>query len=142
MMHGVFLRAFVRSTEDPEKVIEAMKNVIPGLDRKKIQIREHKGVYGNLFLSLTYEGGKKEAIEAWKHIWENLDPNDREFLREHIEEFVDDWGHLHLRFDKQEAFLGGLRLGSSGVIKVIFKLEAYPARKEKFLEVARRLVGR
>ncbi len=142
MMHGVFVRVFVRSTEDPEKVKEAVKNVIPTLDEKRIEVREHKGVYGNLFLSLTYEGGKREARKAWEHIWTNLDPEDREFLKNHIEEFVDEWGNLHLRFDKQEAYLGRLRLGQSGVIKVIFKLEAYPARREKFLEVARRLVGR
>ena len=100
MMHGVFLRAFVRSTEDPRKVIEAIKNIVPVLDEKKLTVHEHKGVYGNLFLSITYEGGKKEARKTWEHIWNHLDPEDKEFLRDHIEEFVDEWGNLHLRFDK------------------------------------------
>jgi RNA binding exosome subunit len=140
MMHGLFMRAFVRSTEDPEKVKQAMKTINPFLDEKRLIIREHRGVYGNLFLSLSYEGKKKEALKVWNHIWENLDQEDREFLKERIEEFVDELGHLHLRFKKQEAYEGRLVLGTSGVIKVVFKLEAYPARSEKFREVARRLV--
>ncbi len=140
MMHGVFIRAFVRSTEDPKKVLQAVKTVNPFLDEKRLVVREHRGVYGNTFLSFTYEGKKKEALKVWEHIWKNLDEEDREFLKRHIEEFLDKWGNLHLRFKKQEAYEGRLTLGTSGVIKVVFKLEAYPARPEKFREVARKLV--
>ncbi|NPA86419.1 MAG: exosome subunit [Candidatus Diapherotrites archaeon] len=140
MMHGVFARVFVRSTEDPEKVLRALQTVVPLATKKNVKVTEHRGVYGNLFYSITYEGRRKEAKKVWEHVWRNLDPEDREFLKERIEEFVDEWGNLHLRFDKQDAYRGKLRLGQSGVVKLVFKLEAYPAKPEKFREIARKLV--
>ena len=142
MMLGFYARAFVRSTEDPEKVVQALGNIIPTLDSKKLEIREHHGVYGNLFYSILYKGEKKEARKVWEHIWKNLDEEDRELLRNEIEKYVDEWGQLHLRLDKQSAFEGKLRLGTGGVIKLVFKLEAYPAKPENFLRVARELVER
>ena len=141
MMHGVFLRAFVRSTEDPEKVIEAIRNICPSIEKKELKIREHKGIYGNLFLSITYEGRKKEAEKIWRCLWDRLDEEDKAFLSKHVGEFIDEGGNLHIRIRKQDAFRGRIRLGTAGVIKIVFRLEGYPARYENYLKEARRLVS-
>ncbi len=139
MFHHVTARVFVRSTEDEQKVRTALDNVIPGAG-KKAKKYEHRGVYGNKFFSLIFSGGKKEAKTAWKHIWDRLEEGSKLLLKAKIHEFVDEFGNLHLRFRKQEAYRGILDLGKEDVIKVMFKLEAYPATYENFLEKARRLV--
>ncbi len=141
MIQRFFLRAFVRSTEDPRKVLQAVRTVVPWIEEGDVSVSEHKGVYGNVFLSIIYEAGKREARKIWEHVWNAIEEDDRELLRERIEEFLDEFGQIHLRFDKQEAYKGKLVLGTSGVIKVVFKLEAYPAKYENFLRIARKLVG-
>jgi hypothetical protein len=62
------------------------------------------------------------------------------FIRKHILDHLDELGRLHIRIDKQRAYLGELALADSNVIKFVFQLEAYPATREKFEEVARELV--
>ncbi len=140
MIHHYTLRVFVRSTESMEKVIKAVKTVDPYFDTEGAAITEHRGIYGNIFYSISYSGGRREARRLWNYIFNHLDAKDREYLKEHVLDHLDELGRLHLRLDKHKAYQGKLVLGESNVIKLVFQLEAYPATYEKFKEVARGLV--
>lgn len=132
---------FVRATESEEKVLRALRTVVPeGLG--VLERTEAKGVLGNKIVILRVLLRKKsEARKLWKHIWKNIDESARSYLREHLEEHLDEFGRLHLRFHKQEAYMGKLVLSTGGgVIKVVFQLEAYPATPEGFAKALKRLV--
>ncbi len=132
---------FVRATESEEKVLRALRTVVPegiGL----LERTEAKGVLGNKIVILRVLVRKKsEARKLWRHIWERLEEKERAYLKEHAVDHVDEFGRFHLRFDKQEAFAGKLVLSTGGgVIKVVFQLEAYPATPEGFKRAVRELV--
>jgi hypothetical protein len=53
---------------------------------------------------------------------------------------MDDRGNLFLRFDKQRAYLGDLKIVEHGdSLHLKLKIAAYPARKEEALKVARQI---
>ncbi|BDZ70786.1 hypothetical protein GCM10025861_13030 [Methanobacterium petrolearium] len=53
---------------------------------------------------------------------------------------MDDKGNLFLRFDKQCAYLGDLKMVEHGdALHLKLKIAAYPARKEIALEVAQKI---
>ncbi len=131
---------FVRATESEEKVLKALRTVTG--DVGELERTEAKGVLGNPIVILRVPVRKKaEARRLWKHIWATLGEEDREYLRKHILEHVDEFGRVHLRFDKQKAYMGELKLSEGGgVVKVVIQLEAYPANPEGFARAAGELV--
>ncbi len=138
---GVKATVFCRSTEDPEKVKKALLSLFPfPVD---VDVQEIRGMLGNVFYMMSAEVRKKSlARKVWRHVWDKLPEEDREYLRENVEKHVDPIGRLHLRFDKEAAYLGELRLAEGGrVVKAVFRLEAYPATPEEFAKAARKLVG-
>ena len=53
---------------------------------------------------------------------------------------MDDSGNLFLRFDKQRAYQGDLKVVEHGdSIHLKIKIAAYPAKKKVALEIARKL---
>ncbi len=110
----------------------------PEEERKKMKIRierkKAKGVLGNPIIILEARATRKsDARKWWKHILSLLRENDVEYILNHPEDFLDEFGVVHLRFDKQEAYLGRPVLtGGGGVIKIRAQLEAYPAKPEEF----------
>ncbi len=53
---------------------------------------------------------------------------------------MDDSGNLFLRFDKQRAFLGDLKVVDHGdSIHLKIKIAAYPAKKKVAIKIARKL---
>jgi len=131
--------AVVYSTEDREKVGEAMATLFPF--EFVITVSEAKGHYGNPLLYLEVEMTKKREIkEFWNHLMELLGEQ-RKFLVNLLEEKVDDQGVLHIRIDKQKAYLGEVELTEGGdAIVVKAKIVTYPAKRDKIIEVAKRLI--
>ena len=126
-------------SEDKEKVGEAMATLFPF--EFVITVSEAKGHYGNPLLYLEVEMTKKREIkEFWNHLMELLGEQ-RKFLVNLLEEKVDDQGVLHIRIDKQKAYLGEVELTEGGdAIVVKAKIVTYPAKRDKIIEVAKRLV--
>ncbi len=63
----------------------------------------------------------------------------KRILRE-LEHRMDDRGNLFLRFDKQRAYMGDLKIVEHGdALHLKLKIAAYPARKEEALKVARQI---
>lgn len=130
---------FVRATEDEDKVMKALELVLPPEEerkkmRLKIERKKAKGVLGNPIIVLEAKAERKsDARKWWKHILSLLSEKDVEYILNHPDDFLDEFGVVHLRFDKQEAYLGKpILTGGGGVVKVRAQLEAYPAKPEEF----------
>jgi len=115
-------RVIAHATEDLEKVGEALLNAIPPSIRERVEIDavKTKGYYGNEIVILSLTLKKKKAREALEWVICSLPPGDREFLINTLGLRADARSsHLHIRLDKQEAYVGRLRLNEgSDVIKV------------------------
>jgi len=70
-----------------------------------------------------------------------LDPEEKEFLLSTLEYRIDDQNFLHIRIDKQEAYMGKLRIVEGGdAIAMKVKVISYPAKKEKIVEISKELI--
>ena len=135
----IIVSAVVYSTEDKEKVGEAIATLIPF--EFEIFVANAKGHYGNPLLYLEVEITKKRQIkEFWNNLMELLG-DQKKFLLNMLEEKVDDQGVLHIRIDKQKAYLGEVELTEGGdAIVVKTKIVTYPAKREKIIEAAKELI--
>lgn len=121
------------ATEDEEKVRMAF-SFITGVEKPRETRGE--GYHGNpiMIYTATLEGSAKIA-EFWRRVGES---GQLERILENLEERVDDECNLHVRFSKQEAFEGRIVVAAHGdVISLKAKIAAYPAKREKALEISR-----
>jgi len=136
---SIHIMAFARATEDEEKVRQAVRFLLPpdlNLKNSRVRWRETvaKGVLGNPILIIDVVADKKsDARKLWKHVRSLLSEEDVNHILSHLDDFLDEYGTVHLRFDKQEAYLGRAVLtGGGDVVKVRAQLEAYPAKPKEF----------
>ncbi len=130
MISSLYLRCISHATEDLEKVKKAME-FISG--RRDFKITKKKGYYGNeiRIVEITIKN-KKDIKNFWVRM-KNLGA--LEEIMKISDEVMDDHGYLHLRFDKQEAYLGRLAIAMHGdVITLKAKVKSYPMKKEKALK--------
>jgi len=140
---------FVRATEDEEKVMKALELVLPPEEeRKKMKIhiekKKAKGVLGNPIIIIEAKATRKsDARKWWEHIRSLLREKDVEYILHHPDDFMDEFGIVHLRFDKQRAYDGvPVLTGGGGVVKIRAQLEAYPAKPEEFRKAFLKLFER
>ena len=130
MIQYMVFRCFAYATEDVEKVRRAMEFVAgPG----GIELTREKGYHGNEIVIMEKRIKRKAEIrDFWKRV---KDAGLLESILPLLDEFMDESGNLYLRFDKQEAYLGNLRLAFKGdVVAVRAKVNSYPMKKEKAME--------
>jgi len=134
------VNAVVYSTEDMEKVGEAIATLFPF--EFEIEVTDATGHYGNPLKFLEVKLTKKREIQQFlKHLFSSLSQDDIQYLLETLEDRVDEEGVLHLRIDKQKAYLGEMEIVERGdAIVVRIKIVTYPARREKIIEAARNLI--
>ena len=137
MIHNISYRAFVYGTENGEKVLNSIKTLFPN---SSPQCEATEGYYKNPVLILNNKIDKKREI---KDFVENLssmkDPAKKRIFYQ-LENKMDDYGNLFLRFDKQRAYLGDLKVVEHGdSIHLKIKIAAYPAKKKVAIEIARKL---
>ncbi len=130
--------AVVHSTEDREKVGEAIATLFPF--EFEILVSRVKGHYGNPMEYLEVEIKRSGEIKKfWRNLLDLLGEQ-KELLVESIEERIDGQNVLHIRIDKQKAYLGEVRLAEGGdAIAVKVKLVTYPAKREAIVEFAKEL---
>ncbi|MCQ4152652.1 MAG: exosome subunit [Archaeoglobi archaeon] len=129
--------AVVHSTESREKVSQAIANLFPF--EFEIQVSRASGHYGNPLEFLEVELKNSSEIKSfWKNFVKLLE-DQREILLNTLDERLDAQNILHIRLDKQKAYLGKIELSSVDPIAVKVKLVVYPAKREKALEFAREL---
>lgn len=130
--------AVVHSTEDREKVGEAISTLFPF--EFEISVSKAKGHFGNPLEYLEVELTNSSDIKKfWKNLLELLGDQVKEVVST-IEDRIDEQNVLHLKFDKQRAYLGDVVLAKGGdVIAVKLRLVTFPAKREKVIEFAKEL---
>lgn len=130
--------AVVHSTEDREKVGEAIATLFPF--EFEIYVNKARGHYGNPIEYLEVELTKKKEIDGfWKNLMKSLGDQRKELV-ENIDERINGQNVLHIRINKQRAYFGEIKLSEGGdsiVIKA--KIVTYPAKRDKVIEAAKTL---
>ena len=114
------VRFSVHATEDPNRVIKAVHQVLPtdyidDIVFKKTTLRGH---YGNPITLFETRIKKKEMVRVLLgNLFTNLNEQDRESLLKEIDLHVED-GSLYVRLDKQAAFQGEMKLCTADPIRV------------------------
>lgn len=137
MIHNISYRAFVYGTENQEKVKTAIKTLFPS---SSPQSELTEGYYKNSVLILSDKITRKRETRDFVKILNEMPDPDRKRISHQLENKIDDNGNLFLRFDKQRAYLGDLKVVEHGdSIHVKIKIAAYPAKKEIALKLAREM---
>lgn len=139
MIHNISYRVFVYGTENEEKVREAIRILFPN---SHPQTKEIEGYFKNPVLILRDKIGKKRETKNFIKILQNLDSSTKKRILNELDRKMDDKGNLFLRFDKQRAYLGDLKIIDHGdAVHVKIKIAAYPAKKENAMKLAREIFG-
>ncbi|MBI5681298.1 MAG: RNA-binding protein [Methanobacterium sp.] len=139
MIHNISYRVFVYGTENEEKVREAIKTLFPN---STPQTNTIEGYFKNPVLILNDKLTKNSEIKEFVKILKQIDEPSQKRLLNELENKMDEKGNLFLRFDKQRAYLGNLKIIEHGdTIHVKIKIAAYPAKKENAIKLAKELFG-
>lgn len=123
--------AFAHATENLEKVKTALLNVFPtklrGELEGEVKVSMLHGFYGNVIYVIKITMDKPElASMVFGAILEKLPYEDVKRIEATLEQRLDSSGNLHIRLDKQHAFLGRIRVyDGDDVIKVRAKLSRH-----------------
>jgi RNA binding exosome subunit len=119
------IRVFAHATEDSEKVLDSVKNVLPIESRDDLFFKKKRltGYYKNpIILYQTRLNDKGVLLNTLKYISINLDSLDKENLTKKIKIHLEK-KNLYLRFDKQLAFNKTIKFSAKDPIhfKIHFK---------------------
>jgi len=118
------VRVYAHSTEDPERVVRAVLNVFPeDVGEVRFRRRTVSGQYGDSITILRAELRGSKARAVLKHIVQSLGEEDFRRLLSEASSRVDESGNLYVRLDKQEAYLGRVRLMDSDPIRLKFSIK-------------------
>ncbi len=114
------LRVFAHATEDPERVLAAVRNVLPSesVDSLVFKRSSLTGHHGNPIVLFEARVKERRSVQTvFAKLCSGLGLMDKQALADEITRHLDR-GNLYLRLDKQSAFLGELRLGSVDLVHV------------------------
>jgi RNA binding exosome subunit len=133
-VHYITFRASVQATESDGRVKTALSLF---LFDNEINETKTEGHFGNPITLLQGQIKGKECTRSIDLIKSGLLELELIRLRNERCERIDDECCLHIRFDKQAALEGKVRLAkTTDSISAKIKLKAYPAHYEKALEAA------
>lgn len=139
MIHNITYRVFVYGTENEEKVRESIKTLFPNSHPQTDTI---EGYFKNPVLILHDKIGKKRETKEFIKILQKMDSATKKRVLNELNNRMDEKGNLFLRFDKQRAYLGDLKIIEHGdSVHVKIKIAAYPAKKEIAMELAKEIFG-
>jgi RNA binding exosome subunit len=126
------LETFAHATEDPEKVLKALSLLLTEDLEKQISKEAVLGHYRNEIIINKVRITDKKSVQNFLCLLsEMIDEKDKVRLFDIFDKRLDDSGTLYLRFDKQEAFKGSLKLSEGeDVIRVRIKFSSYPLSRE------------
>ena len=139
-LFSVEYSTFVHATEDYNKVLKAMENLMPPRlrERKNVSVEETYGHYDNpiRIVKITFRN-PEYALQALAWLWGRMLNLDKAYLIENLDLHLDEKMRLYLRLDKQDAYLGLLRLSSGDdIIKVKF---SFKGSKDEIRELLQQL---
>ncbi len=131
---SVEFSCFIHATEDEERVLRALTSLLPEelrrLDSLPLRKSLAYGFYGNPILLLRLEFNGEEANKIVMHIFSSMLSEDLRYILEDFESRFAK-GRLYLRFDKQEAYYGTIKLSSGDeVIRCVIKFKPHIRRRE------------
>ena len=136
-IHNISLRTIAAATEDEDRVKNALSLF---LFDTEIEKEMTEGYFGNpisIFNARINGNNCDKFIELLKS---KCCEKDMDQLKKELDDRIDDYCNFHIRFDKQAAYNGTVRLATTtDTISVRIKLKAYPARRDKALEVAEKI---
>jgi RNA binding exosome subunit len=114
------IRFFAYATEDLEKVVNAVQNILPNDSIEGIAFSRTnlEGHYGNPITLFEAKIKDKETIRVlMENLSSNLSTLNKEELSRQTERYIGE-GSLYLRLDKQAAIQGKIRLVTSDPIRI------------------------
>jgi RNA binding exosome subunit len=128
----VDVRFCAHATEDVEKVVMAVQNILPSDHIEDISFKRSnlEGHYGNPITFFETRIKDKETVRALvKNLSANLSSLDKEELGRTIKRYAEK-GSLYIRLDKQAALQGKIKLVTSDPIHIRIRF-----RKSKIEDV-------
>ncbi|WP_281162807.1 RNA-binding protein [Methanomethylovorans hollandica] len=139
------------STEEKSRVMDALglflknslKNKDSDLLSELVDTIEAEGHYGNPITIFSIQLTRKHDTMAFsKFVHNNMTSEDLETLQSEMPDRLDDEQVFHLRFDKQEAYMGRVKIvSSSDAITAKVKIETYPKNREMAGKIVEELFG-
>ena len=118
------------ATEDVERVKQALLNLLPEHIRGKVTFSEIlvEGHYSNPIRRMTVHISGEDAIKALEYLGSTLDDIEKRALMASLDLRYDrKEGRLYMRFSKQDAFLGRIKLyDGDDVIRVVVVFRGSP----------------
>ncbi len=115
-------RVMCYSTEDPAKVRKALRNVV-GEDIQ-ITSRKTQGYYRDpIYVMECYSNNEKIVSGVFNRILAALGMERWYLLKPGVEMTSREHGRIHIRLDKQEAYLGRIRLSDRDAVKIEFSFK-------------------
>ena len=130
----VDIRFCAHATEDLDKVMEAIHNILPSNQTEEVAFNKSvlEGHYGNPITCFETRIKDKETIRALvENLSTNLGSLDKDELGREINRYFEK-GSIYIRLDKQAAFQGKIKLVTSDPIRVRIRF-----RKSKIDDVAK-----
>ena len=135
---SVEFSTIVHATEDVNKVMEAVSNIIPSEFRDSIAFtrRYLDGHHRNPIVTLTARVTKKEMAEAIvSNIFTNLSRPEINELNLDLERSIDEENNFYIRLDKQEAVHHRVRLTREDPIRVKIRTKTWPPTVEDIRKI-------
>jgi RNA binding exosome subunit len=134
----VDIRVFAHATEDTEKVLSAVHNVLPTelVDKVVFKKTGLTGHYRNPLILFETRIKEKDAVKAaFEKLASGLGSSDKELLNNEIKQRLDK-GNLYVRLDKQSAYLNELKLCSKDPIR--FRIHFKKSNPEEIVNVCKK----
>ncbi|MCX9084588.1 MAG: exosome subunit [Candidatus Methanoperedens sp.] len=136
-VHHITFRAIVAATESDDRVKTALSLFLFNNETKATLTEGH---FGNPIIILEGRNRGKDIARFMEVVKSNLNITELEALKKERCERIDDECCFHIRFDKQAAFGGKVRIATtSDAIIAKIKLKVYPARRENAIIAAESL---
>lgn len=132
------IRAFAHATEDEEKVLVAIRNILPKETINIVAFKKTKltGYHGNPIILLETRVKDRKVVEAiFERLSSNLRILEKELLSSEIERHLEN-GNLYIRLDKQSAYLGEFKLSQTEPIHL--RIHFKKPNSEEIVEICRK----
>jgi RNA-binding protein len=136
-VHHITFRTSVAATESDDRVKTALSLFLFDNETKATLTEGH---FGNPIIVLEGKDRGKDCARFMELVKSSLCEDELETLKNERCERIDDDCCFHIRFDKQAAYGGKVRIAmTSDAIIAKIKLKAYPAKREKAIIAAETL---
>jgi len=132
------VRVFTHATEDMDKVLSAVRNILPITLADKVAFKKTNltGYYGNPIILFETRIKEKDLVKTiFEKLASSLSSVDKESLNSEINQHLDK-GNLYIRLDKQSAYLNELKLCSTDPIH--FRIHFKTSNSEEIMNVCKK----